>query len=80
MAKAQTSYAATARVFIAFLVVLLAFSVLLLFVNYRDNILASQRQFYLFISGTVIAFALLLALVYFVNKEKVVKAKSSKKK
>ncbi len=80
MAKAQTSYTDTARVFLAFLVVLLAFSILLLFVNYKDNILSSAQQFYLFLSATVVGMGLLITLVYLVNNQKVAKGKSPKKK
>jgi len=54
--------------FISFLVLVLAFSTLLLFRNYKDNILMSGN-FNSFIVFVVIGFVLLLSLLYLVNSK-----------
>lgn len=83
----KTSHYDAAKAIIAFLIVLLAFGIFLLFYMNSDAIIQSNR-FYLFISLATIAMGLLLGLLYLVNnqphlqKPRVTKsvAKSHKKK
>ncbi|MBI2621285.1 MAG: hypothetical protein HYW63_01395 [Candidatus Levybacteria bacterium] len=71
MAKKRTSSSvniSAANAVIAFLVLLLAFSTLLLFRNYKDTILESGN-FNLFILLVGIGFGLLITLLYLINSK-----------
>lgn len=57
----------TAKHAIAFFIVLVAFSMLAIFYNYSDQIIASN-QFYVFMTLATVGGGLLIGLLYLVNK------------
>ncbi|MBI4066990.1 hypothetical protein HY407_01300 [Candidatus Gottesmanbacteria bacterium] len=65
-----------AKALIALFIFLLAVSILLLFNQYQDNIIATD-SFSLFLALTVIVFGLLFSLLYVVNNQKISKKKAA---
>lgn len=64
-----SSHVSTMRAIISLLIVMLAGSIFLLFNTYKDNIVANN-MFYPFITLTVVAMALLIALLFLMNPSK----------
>ena len=56
------------KAIISLLIVLMAFSVLLLFYNYQENLM-TQDNFYPFMILTFVGMGLLLGLLFLVNKQ-----------
>jgi hypothetical protein len=59
----------TSRAVLSFFIVLLAFSVLLLFVNYKENII-SNNMLNPFMALTIIGMGLLVGLLFLINPTK----------
>lgn len=74
----KSSHHDTSKTIVAFLVVAVAFGIFILSFAYSSSILASQQQYYTFITLTGVVMALLLGLVYLVNNSKAPKIKSAK--
>lgn len=65
----NSSHIDTAKAVVAFFIVLVAFGVLMLFYNNSSDII-DGGGYYSFITLTVIAFSLLLGLMYLINNSK----------
>lgn len=68
----------TARAIIAYLIVIIAFGVFVMFVNYKDEIINSNR-FQPFVLLTALGMGFLVALLYLVNKPSTQKSKKRKR-
>lgn len=78
MKLAPDSHHETAKIVLALFVFLVAFGIFLLFINYKDNIIASDSM-RLFVTMAIIAGGFLIGLLYLANspQKKYLKAKTN---